>query len=56
MKLLRLTNKDTEKYMKFYRGIYRSYPKKKDDMGDFLGRILKGKSPELEDGKKEKFQ
>jgi len=45
MELIRLTNKDAEKYLKFYRGVYRSYPKKKDDMGDFLERILEGKSP-----------
>ena len=45
MKIKPLTIEDAEKYMRFYRGIYRSYPMKKDDMGDFLERILKGKSP-----------
>ena len=45
VELVRLTNKNAKKYIKFYRGIYRSYPKKKDDMGDFLERILMGKSP-----------
>ncbi len=45
MELIRLSPKEHHHYIKFYQKIYRSYPKKKEDMGGFLEKILKGKSP-----------
>jgi len=45
LELIHLAPEDQHHYMNFYRNIYHSYPKKKEDMGDFLEKILKGKSP-----------